>query len=171
MKEDKLHANKTTGYKTPKHYFNAFNDNLFERLTAQKTKKTVETSGYKVPKDYFNTIDNAIFSKLNTKVNTSVISLKSRKTFYYITGIAASFTLLFSVFINTKEVKSTLSLNTINTVAIERYLQLEDYTNDDLATLFNANEISETDFIDLTISDETLNQYIESIDTEDFILD
>ena len=168
MKEDKLHTNKTTGFKTPKHYFNAFDDNLFEHLREQKKIVAVKTSGYTVPKDYFNTLDNAIFSKLNTKVSKPVINLKSRKTFYYVASIAASFTLLFSIFFNSK---ASLTIDTIDTVVIESYLHQEDYTNDDLAALFNANEISETDFIDLTISDETLNQYIESIDTEDFILD
>lgn len=40
-----------------------------------------------------------------------------------------------------------------------------------MATLFKVDEISELDFIDVTISDATINDYLENIDTEDFILD
>jgi len=97
-----------------------------------------------------------------------VISFKSRTKFYYIAGLAASLVLMFSIVINND---SEIAIDSIDTVAIENYLYQEDYTSDELASLFKPNEISETDFIDITISDETLNEYLETIDTEDLIID
>ena len=87
---------------------------------------------------------------------------------YYVAGIAASFVLLLSLFYNNED---KININAIDTASIENYLFQEDYTNDDLATLFITDNISEADFIDITISDDTLNEYLENVDTEDFILD
>lgn len=167
MKNNKLNNIKSTGFKIPENYFDSFEDNLLKRLEEKEPLASIKTSGYTVPKDYFNTVETAIFNKLNTK-EKPVISLKSRNTFYYFAGIAASFVLLFSLVFNNNK---SITIDTLETSNIEGYLFQEDYTNDELATLFINNDISETDFINITITDETLDQYLETIDTEDLILD
>lgn len=167
MKEDKLHHNKATGFKTPDQYFESFENNLFDRLNKKESIDGIETSGYAVPKDYFDSVEDHVFGKLNTE-NKPVIRLQSRKTFYYIAGVAASFVLLLSLFLNNN---NSITIDTLDTAAIENYLYQEDYTSDDIASLFLSDDISETNFIDVTISDDILNQYLESIDTEDLILD
>ena len=83
-------------------------------------------------------------------------------------GIAASIVLLFSLILTNK---NGISIDNLDTVAIESYLYQEEYSNEELASLFQMGEISETDFIDVNISEETLNQYLENIDTEDLILE
>ena len=40
MKKDKLHNVKSTGFKTPEHYFESFEDQLFERLNDKEALKT-----------------------------------------------------------------------------------------------------------------------------------
>ena len=120
-----------------------------------------------MPKDYFDSVEDHVFGKLNTE-NKPVIRLQSRKTFYYIAGVAASFVLLLSLFLNNNNI---ITIDTLDTAAIENYLYQEDYTSDDIASLFLSDDISETNFIDVTISDDMLNQYLESIETEDLILD
>ena len=87
--------------------------------------------------------------------------------FYYIAGVAASVVLMVSLFFNSK----TVTIDGIDTATIENYLYQEDYTNDDFASLFNTNEISQADFIDVNISDETLNQYLDNMNTDDLISD
>lgn len=167
MKKNKLHNIKKTGFNIPKHYFKAFNERLFERIKSNDSIEGIETSGYSVPQNYFDTVDSKIMSRLKTE-EKPIIRLKPRTTFYTIAGIAASFILLFSlVFNNTK----SISIGALETSFLERYILQESSTYDDLASLFETDDISETDFIDITISDETLDHYLENTDTEDLILD
>jgi hypothetical protein len=167
MKKNKLHNITSTGYKTPENYFESFEDRLFENLSDEEVIYGIKTHGYAVPKDYFNAVETDIISKLNTK-EKPIVNLISKTTYYYVAGIAASLVLMFSlVFSN----DNSISVDAIDTVAIENYLYQEDYTNDELATLITPNDISETDFININVSDETLNKYLENIDTEDLILE
>jgi hypothetical protein len=167
MKKNKLHNITSTGYKTPENYFESFEDRLFENLSDEEVINGIKTHGYAVPKDYFNAVETDIISKLNTK-EKPIVNLISKTTYYYVAGIAASLVLMFSLIFNNDY---SISVDTIDTVAIENYLYQEDYTNDELATLITPNDISETDFININVSDETLNKYLENIDTEDLILE
>tara|TARA_R110002049_G_scaffold284681_1_gene465317 strand:+ start:864 stop:1370 length:507 start_codon:yes stop_codon:yes gene_type:complete len=168
MKKENIHNIKSSGFKTPNNYFESIDDQILDRLNDIEIISAPETAGFMVPKDYFDSVETTILEKLESKSETPVIALKSRRTFYYVAGIAASFALLFSLVVNTND---TLSMDAIDTVSIENYLFQEDYSNDDLATLFTTDNISEADFIDITISDDTLNEFLENVDTEDFILD
>jgi hypothetical protein len=163
MKKEKLHNINKTGFKTPNLYFDSFDERLLEQLDHNDLIEGVRNTGFTTPKDYFDSIELNTLEKLNNQ-ETPVIKLKSRTLFYSLVGIAASIAIVLSVFLSKKEM---LSLETIETVAIENYLYQEDYTGDDLASLFTEGNISETDFIDITISDELLNQYLETIDTEE----
>lgn len=167
MKNDKLHNIKSTGYKTPDNYFENFEVTLLEQLKENKLIKDIDTSGFSVPDAYFDTVETNIITKLS-ETNKPVIPFKRSSKLYYISGIAASFVLFFGLVFSQQK---AVDIEAIDTVAIENYLYQEDYSNDELASLFQTSEISDTDFIDVNISEETLNQYLESIDTEDFILD
>lgn len=167
MCKNKLHNIKSTGFKTPSQYFESFDDKLFECLNEKDMLPEIETSGYTVPQNYFDAVEAQILNKLNQE-DKPVIKLNSRTVLYYALSMAASLVILFGLFFNNKDV---VSIDAIDTLALESYLYQEDYTNDELASLFKSNDISETNFIDLTISDEMLNQYLENIDTEDLILD
>ncbi|WP_179008360.1 hypothetical protein [Winogradskyella forsetii] len=166
MKKENIHSITSPGFKTPENYFEAFEGQLLERLNKDALIETEVTHGFTVPDNYFDSVEEHILSQLHTE-EKPVIHLKSRKTFYYVAGIAASFVLLLSLFFNNDE---KININTIETTSIENYLYQEDYSNDDLASLFITEDISETDFIDVNISNETINEYLENIDTEDFIL-
>ncbi|WP_282031784.1 hypothetical protein [Winogradskyella eximia] len=168
MKKENIHNIKSSGFKTPDNYFESIDDQILERLNDKEIISASETTGFMVPKDYFDSVETTILEKLESQPETPVIALKSRRTLYYVAGIAASFVLLLSLFFNNED---KININAIDTASIENYLFQEDYTNDDLATLFITDNISEADFIDITISDDTLNEYLENADTEDFILD
>ncbi|NRR90527.1 hypothetical protein HSX10_03010 [Winogradskyella undariae] len=168
MKDKNLHHIKSTGLKTPDHYFESFETNFLDRLKEKKTFKGIENPGFELPNDYFDTVDNTILEKLKTDTETPVISLKTKRSFYYVAGIAASFLLFFSLVFNTK---NNISFNSLDTAIIEGYLYQEEYTNEDFASLFVTEDISETDFIDLNISEETLDQYFENIEPEDLIFE
>ncbi|WP_179352516.1 hypothetical protein [Winogradskyella vidalii] len=168
MKEEKIHNIKNSGFKTPDNYFDSFENQLLERLNENKMISATQASGFNVPEDYFESVETSILKQLEPKPESPVISLKPKRKFYYVAGIAASIVLLFSLFINQE---NQININTIETDSIENYLYQEAYSNDDFASLFQDDEISETDFIDLNVSDETLNEFLENVETEDFILD
>ncbi|EPR72178.1 hypothetical protein ADIWIN_3017 [Winogradskyella psychrotolerans RS-3] len=167
MKNNNLHNVKSSGFKTPNNYFESFETDLFERLNEKEYLKSSETSGFTVPKDYFESVENTILEKLNDSSKKPVIVLKPRSTFYYVAGIAASFAILFGLVFN----NDSISFENIDTALIENYLYQEEYSNDDFASLFKTSDISEIDFIDINVSDETLNQYFENIEPEDLIFD
>lgn len=168
MKKENLNTIKSSGFETPKNYFESFENQFLERLNEEEHLKISKNNGFSVPKEYFNSIESNVLEKLNDKPEKPIIILKSRTTFYYIAGIAASFVLLISLMFNNDK---NISINTLDTASIESYLYQEDYSNDDLASLFESEEISETNFIDVTISDDTINQYLESTYIEDLILE
>lgn len=166
MKNEKLHNIKSNGFKTPNNYFESFEDKLFERLNEKETIEGINDTGYKTPNGYFNTIEDKIVSQLNVD-KKPLIRLKSRTTFYYIVGIAASFVLFFSLFFNNSR---NISFDDLETVIIESYLYQEEYSDDELALLFNNDELSITDFTDYSLSKEMIDQFIEDLDIEELIL-
>ena len=167
MKKNNLHNVTSSGFKTPNNYFESFEADLFDRLNEKEEFNFSENAGFTVPKDYFDTVENNVLEKLNESSEKPVISLKSKNTFYYVAGIAASFIILVGLVFN----NDRISLENIDTVLIENYLYQQEYSNDDFASMFKTSDISETDFIDIHISDETLNQYYENIEPEDLIFE
>ncbi|SDH26261.1 hypothetical protein [Winogradskyella thalassocola] len=167
MKKNNLHNVTSSGFKTPDNYFESFEANLFERLNEKEVIKASETSGFTVPENYFDAVEHTILEKLQDKPEKPVIRLKPKSTFYYFSGIAASIVLLFSLVFN----NDNITIDNLETEILESYLFQEDYSNDDLATLLKSDDISVTDFIDINISDETLDQYFENIETEDLIFE
>ncbi|WP_179334479.1 hypothetical protein [Winogradskyella costae] len=167
MKNNNLHTVKSSGFKTPKNYFESFETDFFERLDEKKAMKTSEASGFIIPENYFDVVEETIIEKLQPKSEKRVISLKQKNTFYYFAGIAASIVLLFSLVFN----NDNITIDNLETEILESYLYQEDYTNEDYASLFKSDDISVTDFIDINISDEELDHYFENVETEDLIFE
>jgi len=165
MKKNKLHNLKTTGFKTPEHYFEAFEERLFERLEDKESISGIETSGFTLPEDYFDTVEAIIMIQIKTE-DKPVIRLKPRTTFYAIAGIAAGVVLVLSLVFNNSK---PISIDTVETSFLERYILQESTSFDELASLFETDDISETNFIDFNISEETLDYYLENTDNEDLI--
>ncbi|MDN3492310.1 hypothetical protein [Winogradskyella bathintestinalis] len=167
MKRDKIHNISTSGFKTPDHYFDTLEAQLYDRLDEKEFLNGENSTGFTVPKNYFDTVENNILRNRESE-EKPVISLKPRTTTYSIIGIAASIIFLFGLFFNSDD---QINIEAIDTATIENYLYQEDYTSEEFASFFNPNDISETAFIEINLSDDTINEYLESIDTEDFITD
>ena len=166
MKNKKLHSIKSTGFKTPDNYFESFDAKLKERLAEKELIKEIDASGFKVPDNYFNTLDDNILSQLEE--DKPVIALKSRRTFYYIAGIAASLVLMFNVFFTSE----TISINDIETASIEDYLEDGDFTSYDLAALLTEDELNENNFIENQIPESTIEDYLlDNVTIEDLIIE
>lgn len=166
MEKKKLHHIKSTGFKTPDNYFESFDAKLKERLTEKELIKDIDTSGFKIPENYFDTLDDKILSQIEE--GKPVISLKSRRTFYYIAGIAASLVLMFNVLFTSE----TLTINDIETASIEDYLEEEDFTSYELAALLTEDELNENNFIEYQIPESTIEDYLlDNVTIEELIIE
>lgn len=140
MKKDKLNTVKSTGFKTPQDYFESFDERLLEQLNKEDTIEGIEAPGFQVPTDYFNSFEDKLFEKINNH-QKPVINLRSRKTFYYVAGIAASLMLALAIFVN-KDNNSALSVE-----MVESYLENSDLDSYELAELLSDADLLEEDFI------------------------
>lgn len=161
MKKDKLHNVNSTGFKTPDNYFDSFENKLFERLDKKESIEGINESGFKVPEGYFDSVDNKIFNKLEDK---PVVKLNTKKTFYYVAGIAASLVLLFALFFGNKP-----STEDFSAEMVEAYFENSDLDSYELAELLVDAEILEEDFTltETEYNEDNLESYLlENTDIE-----
>ena len=164
MKKNKLHNINSTGFKTPEHYFDTFEDRLFDRIEQEDIIQGIEETGFKVPDGYFGQLDESIIGKLNTE-EPPVIKLSSRKTFYYVAGIAASLMLMLAIYINSTK-------DEISVEMVETYFQDSDLDSYELAELLLDAEILEEDFtvIETEFDEDNLESYLlENTDIESIL--
>ncbi|AUC80996.1 hypothetical protein [Lacinutrix sp. Bg11-31] len=154
MKNENSHNVKNPGFKVPQGYFEALEDSI---LAETKLKSLVSSSGFKTPEGYLENFNVSI------KKETKVISIFSKKNMFLVSSIAAALVLFFSLNIFDN---SPLSFNDLDITTVDNYIINETETGD-LFSLFQDSELSETNFIDYTISDEALDGYLENIDVND----
>lgn len=156
MKKNKIHNIKSTGFKTPDQYFESIEDKLFESLNKNEGIEAIESSGYEVPKGYFDSVEDTILSRLTTE-DKVVYSLKSRKSFYFITGIAASLVLLFAIFMNSEKSEDLISVE-----MVEVYLENRDLNSYELAQLLSDVDLLEDDFtiVKTPYEEDNLESYL-----------
>lgn len=167
MKKDKLNTIKSSGFKAPKDYFETFDDDLLEKINTKQSIKHVQTSGFSIPDAYFDTVEDSILNKLKTKDETPVISLKSRKSLYYIASIAASLFIMFAVFINTN------TTDDLSIEMVETYFENENYNTYELAQLLSDTNFLDDDFtiVESNYNEDNIEAYLlENTDIE-FIID
>lgn len=164
MKEKKLDTINTSGFKVPKDYFSQLEEQI---LTEVLLKNTVDTSGFNVPDSHFETLENKIFQKLEEEQDVKVIPLFSWKKVMYISALAACVILMFNAFYNDSE---TITFDSLETSSIQNYLEQEDYTSYELASLLTDDELNINIFTDTKISEESLEDYLlNQSDIEDLI--
>lgn len=166
MKKDKLHNIKSTGFKTPDNYFDSLEDKLFERISEEKSIDGVKDTGYIVPEDYFDTVEDKVVGQLEAS-ETPVVKLNTRKTFYYIAGIAASFMLLLAIFMNRGDNPEELSIE-----MVETYFEESDLDSYEIAQLLSDEDLLEDDFtiIKTPYEEDNLESYLlENTDIESYL--
>ena len=163
MKHNNLHNNKKSGFKVPKDYFENFEASLISHVNL---KEKVSESGFTVPKDYFENIENDILVKVNQKETVKVIPLFNKRNIIYVSSIAAAILLLF----NLSTLNESFNIDSLETETVDNYI-LNNFEVDEIASLFSSTELSETNFIDYNLSDDTLNYYLESLDETELILE
>ncbi len=153
MKE--LNQIKKSGFKTPENYFNDLEDHLLSNI---KLSEKIEASGFKIPENYLETIEDNILKK--THNTSSKVIVFKRNYLYAISSIAAAVLLLISLNLSKS---STTTIDLVDNEAIENYI-LEEFETDELASLFDDNELLETDFINFELTNTLIESTIENGD-------
>ena len=153
MKHKNLKDIHGSGFKVPKDYFENFEDSIMSQTSLNEK---VSGSGFNVPQDYFDTVEEEILSKVSQKDSVKVISLFNKKTILYVSSIAATFALMFSIFNSNSE----LDFDSIETTTIESYLNNEDFESNELAALFNDTDFLDDNFNDINFSEEAIEDYV-----------
>ncbi|MDO6760076.1 hypothetical protein Q4566_07675 [Tamlana sp. 2_MG-2023] len=158
MKTNKLHNDKSTGFKVPEGYFDTLDDKIMSQVKNNLTLDTGAENGFKVPKDYFNTVDERIIKRIeNGEKTAKVIPIFNKKTILFASSIAAAVLLLFnlSVFESNKP-----SFNNLDVQTVENYIIYEDISTSELATLFTVEELDETVLSESVFDDENIEDYL-----------
>ncbi|TXE20032.1 hypothetical protein ES692_01870 [Psychroserpens burtonensis] len=165
MKHKKLDTLKTSGFEVPKNYFSQVEKDI---LSEAYLKDKVNVPGFGIPESYFETLESNILSTIEQEYKVKVIPLFNWKNVMYVSAIAACLVLMFNVFYNASE---TITFDSLETASIENYLEQEDYTSYELASLLTEDELNINNFTDTEISEESLEDYLlDQSNIEDLIL-
>jgi len=161
MNKNKLHNIKNAGFKTPKNYFKSIEDSIMTQILL---KDKIDDTGFKSPENYFDSLEDTVLK--NVKHQPKVITLFRKRNLYYISSIAASLILMFSIFMK----KDTLSFDDLEVASIENYLYNEEIDSYEIASLLTEEELSTDNFIESELSEDVIQDYLlENATIEDLI--
>lgn len=147
-----LHNNKNSGFKTPQDYFKNFDELVLNEV---KLKSEISNNGFKTPDKYFENFEVSV-EGLAVK-ETKVISIFNKKNVLVASSIAAAILIFFNLNIyNNPEI----SLTDLDNETVTNYI-LNEAESDELASIYTNNTLKTSQFINYSISDETLNSYLE----------
>lgn len=157
-----------SGFKVPENYFDNFEKRLFNTIESETLPKE---TGFKAPDGYFDNLEDTLLQKLNaTEKPQKVISLNSRRTWVYLTAIAACLTIIISMLI--KDESIVKQIDSIKTVTIENYidegyLELESY---EVLALLDDDDLADLNFESDIFSEESLENYLLENSIEETLL-
>ena len=155
--------NEENNFKTPKGYFESFNERLMGRIreeeAAEKLSFLPKSDGFVVPEGYFQNLDQKISARLYNQ--TKVISLKSyRKYFYGAVAAAAVFLVIFGLNFNTE---NPVAFEDLASAEIDAYLESTelDLSSYELAEMVPIDEIEINDVVEEQLESENILEYLD----------
>ncbi|WP_203255752.1 hypothetical protein [Hyunsoonleella ulvae] len=156
MKHKNLHNIKASGFKTPKDYFDTFDEKLLENIKTNEVLPNTMVSGFKTPNSYFDGLEDSIIKTLSDDKDTKVIPLFSKKNIVYISSIAAAVLLLISLSI----FNTTTEYDDLETQTVENYIIDTNISSYEIAALLSEEELIEDTFVELNLEDESIEAYL-----------
>lgn len=168
MKRKSLHNIKTTGFKTPKDYFDSLDEKLLKKINEDSGLDKTILSGFKTPKNYFEGLEDVIVTKVSEKKNTKVISLFNRKNLIYASSIAAAVLCLISLSL----LNSAPEFDDLETQTVENYIIDENISPYEIAALIDQEYLNETDFVNHNFDEAAIEDYLlEHTDVETLMIE
>jgi len=158
---------KKTGFDIPENYFKGIEKKVSTNLFYESLPKE---NTFKTPSNYFDSVEDDIFNKLklNDKKEVKVISIRKRIIRFVPIAAAASI-LLFIGFNYFNTTSSPITFDDITIADVESWYEngYGDTDSDELAIAFNETNLEDDSFSSIT--DENLEEYLNDIDSSDFI--
>jgi len=159
---------KKTGFKTPEDYFNNLENRILDNIKMDKTLKGIDNTGFNMPDGYLNTVEDAVFSKLPSTNDIKIVSLFSKRSLIYLSGVAAAALLFFNLFYNS----TTTTLDNIDIELVENYIINEGFDTYEIAALLTEYQLTEELFVNDYIIDDDLENYIlDNSSIEDLLIE
>lgn len=160
-------AGSATGFSVPSNYFENLEEEINVNLVQDGFNKDI---AFQVPGSYFNKLDETILKNISeTEKERKVISLKN-KVFKLIPYAAAACILLFvglnSFVFNSNE---QVSIDNISDIEIENWMDINDINTSEIAVILEDEIIEEYEFSFTEIKDESIEEYINSIDNSSLL--
>lgn len=158
---------KSTGFKTPKDYFDGLEDAVFHKMSTEKIQEAIDDHGFAMPENYLEGVENSVLAKLDQD-STKLISLLSRRNILYVSGVAAAIVLMFTLFLN----KETQTIEDLDQNLVENYLLDQDISSYELASLLSDEELTliNDNIMQEVYDDDSLEDYLlENVNLEDII--
>jgi hypothetical protein len=157
-----------SGFKVPENYFDDFEKRLFNTIESETLPKE---TGFKAPDGYFDNLEDIVLQKLNAvEKPQKVISLNSRRTWVYLTAIAACLAIIVSMLIKNENIVK--QIDSIKTASIENYidegyLDLESY---EVLALLDDEDLTNINLENDIFSEESLETYLIEHNIEETLL-
>jgi len=159
---------KKIGFKTPDNYFDTLEDQIVTSLNLDESLGNVKEAGFEMPKDYLDSVEDKVFKSLEIEERLKLVSLFSKRNLMYVSGIAATLLIFFSIFINSR----TETNESIGMEYVENYIIAEDIDSYEIAALLSDDNLTEDIFIESDIMDGSLETYIlENTTIEDLLIE
>ena len=160
-------AGKETGFSTPTNYFDDVEDVILGKVFENKLPNN---TGFKVPENYFKTLDTNILNKLSAlKKETKVISLKERVLKIIPFVAAASIVLFIGLNSFVFGTNDEFTIDSLSEDDIEYWLESNIMNAEDMAIVLQDDIDDENGFYFMDIEDETIEDYINSIDGDSLL--
>lgn len=162
--ENYLNTNvgKTTGFKTPKGYFESFEDAVFVKLATEKFEKE---TGFDIPKTYFDNLENAILTKISSEEKVvKVIPLRTKIANFASIASAACILLFVGFYFIDNSEKNTfdnLAISDVENWAENNIVMID---NIDLNNAFEVTDFDGNELLSSEITDETIEKFLLSVD-------
>ncbi len=156
MNNKKIHNIKSAGFKTPKEYFESFDDKIFSKLNTESQLDSIKKTGFKVPDDYFESFNDNILDTDLSEKESKVIQLFGKRNLIYISSIAAAILLLF----NLSVFDSKPTFDNLETETVENYIIDGNISSYEIAALLTDEQIDENIVIEYNLDKDNIQEYL-----------
>jgi hypothetical protein len=171
IKELKKLGFTSPGFKVPENYFEEFSDGLFSKMKEEEEEEEKEgsipkTTGFKTPERYFDHLEDSILSTIK---NTARIRKSKTRILYTISSVAAALLL----YIGTAKYNQSniVTFESITITDVQAYIEAGNMSLDTYALASLDQDIDMNDLLDDSISDEEINDYLNTIEPEFILID
>lgn len=149
----------TSGFHTPDNYFDNFETELFDKIAEESLPKD---TGFIAPEHYFETVE----SKVLERVQNTTPKKKLRNLVITFASSAAAMLLLYLSFGRSDE-SSNISFDALTATEINEWIQAGnmEVNSYDIAAI-DDTVLNNSSFIYADISEEELNDYLDTVDPE-----